>query len=76
MKKRIVIVGGVAGGASAAVRARMGELPRKREIPVHCQGRQRSYFVCRIPSQHGFQVRNLTGSYQTWKTATARNGSS
>ncbi len=56
------------------VRARMNELPRDREIIVHCQSGQRSYFACRILSQHGFRVRNLTGSFRTWKTATARNG--
>lgn len=53
------------------LRARMNELPRDREIIVHCQSGQRSYFACRILSQHGFRVRNLTGSYRTWKTATA-----
>jgi len=53
------------------LRARMNELPRDKEIIVHCQSGQRSYFACRILSQHGFRVRNLTGSYRTWKTATA-----
>ncbi|MCU0782903.1 MAG: FAD-dependent oxidoreductase [Verrucomicrobia bacterium] len=51
------------------IRARMNELPRDREIIVHCQSGQRSYFACRILAQHGFRVRNLTGSYRTWKTA-------
>jgi NADPH-dependent 2,4-dienoyl-CoA reductase/sulfur reductase-like enzyme/rhodanese-related sulfurtransferase len=51
------------------VRARMNELPRDREIIVHCLTGQRSYFACRILTQHGFRVRNLTGSYRTWKTA-------
>ena len=51
------------------LRARMNELPRDREIIVHCQSGQRSYFACRILAQHGFRVRNLTGSYRTWKTA-------
>ncbi len=53
------------------LRARMNELQRDKEIIVHCQSGQRSYFACRILSQHGFRVRNLTGSYRTWKTATA-----
>ena len=57
------------------IRARMNELPRDREIIVHCLSGQRSYFACRILSQHGFRVRNLTGSYRTWKTATTSNGS-
>lgn len=53
------------------IRARMGELPRDKELVVSCQSGQRSYFASRILMQHGFQVRNLTGSYRTWKTATA-----
>ena len=51
------------------LRSRLGELPRDREIVVHCQSGQRSYFASRILSQNGFRVRNLTGSYRTWKTA-------
>jgi len=57
------------------VRSRMGELPRDLEIIVHCQSGQRSYFACRILAQNGFRVRNLTGSFRTWKTATASTGS-
>jgi NADPH-dependent 2,4-dienoyl-CoA reductase/sulfur reductase-like enzyme/rhodanese-related sulfurtransferase len=56
------------------LRARMSELPRDCEIIVHCQSGQRSYFACRMLSQHGFHVRNLTGSFRTWKIATARYG--
>jgi rhodanese-related sulfurtransferase len=51
------------------IRSRMNELPRDHEIVVHCLSGQRSYFACRILAQHGFRVRNLTGSYRTWKTA-------
>jgi rhodanese-related sulfurtransferase len=53
------------------LRKRLGELPKDREIIVHCQTGQRSYFAARILAQHGFIVRNLTGSYRTWKNATA-----
>jgi NADPH-dependent 2,4-dienoyl-CoA reductase/sulfur reductase-like enzyme/rhodanese-related sulfurtransferase len=56
------------------VRARMNELPRDREIIVHCQSGQRSYFACRILTQNGFRARNLSGSFRTWKTATTTNG--
>lgn len=52
------------------LRARMGELPKDRDIVVHCQSGQRSYFASRLLAQNGFRVRNLTGSYRTWKTAT------
>lgn len=52
------------------IRARLGELPRDREIIVHCQSGQRSYFACRLLSQHGFRVRNLVGGFRSWKVAT------
>ena len=55
------------------LRSQLAELPRDRDIIVHCQSGQRSYFACRILAQHGFRVRNLTGSFRTWKTATATN---
>ena len=51
------------------LRERLSELPREREIIAYCQTGQRSYNAARILSQHGFRVRNLTGSYRTWKTA-------
>jgi NADPH-dependent 2,4-dienoyl-CoA reductase/sulfur reductase-like enzyme/rhodanese-related sulfurtransferase len=53
----------------AELRQRLHELPRDKEIVVHCQSGQRSYFACRLLSQHGFRVRNLSGSYRTWKAA-------
>jgi len=53
------------------LRARLEELPKDREIIVHCQTGQRSYYAARILSQHGFRVRNLSGSYRTWRAATA-----
>ena len=51
------------------IRARMNELPRDREIVVHCQSGQRSYFACRLLGQHGFRVRNLVGGFRTWRVA-------
>jgi rhodanese-related sulfurtransferase len=50
-----------------ALRQRLNELPRDREIITYCQSGQRSYNASRILSQHGFHVRNLTGSYRTWQ---------
>lgn len=52
------------------LRARLGELPRDREIIASCQSGQRSYFACRLLMQHGFRVRNLAGSWRTFSTAT------
>jgi rhodanese-related sulfurtransferase len=51
------------------LRQRMDELPRDRELLVHCASGQRSYTACRMLLQHGFRCRNLTGSYKTWQTA-------
>jgi rhodanese-related sulfurtransferase len=49
------------------LRARMEELPRSREIWVNCQIGQRAYYACRILAQHGFNVRNLSGGYNTYR---------
>jgi len=48
------------------LRARLGELPRDREIWVACAAGQRGYFAQRILMQRGFQVKNLSGGAQTW----------
>ena len=53
---------------------RQSRLVRDREIVVSCQSGQRSYFAARLSAQRGLRVRNLAGSYRTWKTATSRNG--
>ncbi len=49
------------------LRARMGELPRNREIWVSCGIGQRAYYACRMLTQHGFYARNLSGGYQTYR---------
>ena len=54
----------------AELRGRMKELPRGQEIVVHCQSGQTSYFASQILQNNGYRVRNLSGSYLTWKTAT------
>jgi len=43
------------------LRARLGELPRDREIHVFCRSAQRSYYATRILLQNGFKVRNISG---------------
>jgi NADPH-dependent 2,4-dienoyl-CoA reductase/sulfur reductase-like enzyme/rhodanese-related sulfurtransferase len=44
-----------------ALRARLGELPRDREIHVICRSAQRAYMATRILLQNGFKARNLSG---------------
>ncbi|MBN8246860.1 MAG: FAD-dependent oxidoreductase [Verrucomicrobia bacterium] len=51
------------------LRSRLEEIPRDREIVVSCQTGQRAYFACRLLSQHGFHVRNLSGAWRTWNAA-------
>ena len=43
------------------LRARLGELPRDREIHVFCRSGQRSYIATRILLQNGFKVKNISG---------------
>jgi rhodanese-related sulfurtransferase len=43
------------------LRARLGELPRDREILVICRSGQRAYYATRILVQNGFKARNLAG---------------
>jgi NADPH-dependent 2,4-dienoyl-CoA reductase/sulfur reductase-like enzyme/rhodanese-related sulfurtransferase len=49
------------------LRARLGELPRDREIWVHCVVGQTSYNAVRLLAQHGFNVRNLSGGITSYK---------
>jgi rhodanese-related sulfurtransferase len=43
------------------LRARLGELPREREILVICRSGQRAYYATRILLQNGFRARNISG---------------
>jgi len=49
------------------LRTRLDELPRDREIWVHCGVGQRSYYASRILKQHGFRVRNLAGGMTSFR---------
>ena len=49
------------------LRTRLNVLPRDREIWINCAAGQRAYYACRILSQNGFRVRNLSGGYQTYR---------
>jgi NADPH-dependent 2,4-dienoyl-CoA reductase/sulfur reductase-like enzyme/rhodanese-related sulfurtransferase len=43
------------------LRARLGELPRDREILIICRSAQRAYYATRILLQKGFKARNISG---------------
>lgn len=49
------------------LRARMDELPHDREICVNCRAGQRACYACRLLSQNGFSVRNLSGGCRTYR---------
>ena len=49
------------------LRARLGELPRDKEILAFCQVGLRGYVAVRILNQSGFTARNLSGGYKTYQ---------
>ncbi len=49
------------------MRARYAELPKDREIWTCCGVGQRSYYVTRFLTQHGYRTHNLSGGYTTYK---------
>ncbi len=49
------------------LRDRLEELPRDRTIHAYCGVGLRSYIACRILEQNGFDVRNLSGGYTTYR---------
>ena len=55
------------------LRGRLDELPMDRTINVYCAVGLRSYFACRILEQNGFDARNLSGGYVTYR-AVANSG--
>jgi NADPH-dependent 2,4-dienoyl-CoA reductase/sulfur reductase-like enzyme/rhodanese-related sulfurtransferase len=52
------------------LRDKLHELPRDRTIHAYCGVGLRSYIACRILEQNGFDVRNLSGGYATYRTVT------
>jgi NADPH-dependent 2,4-dienoyl-CoA reductase/sulfur reductase-like enzyme/rhodanese-related sulfurtransferase len=49
------------------LRNRLHELPQGQPIVTYCQVGQRGYIAARILLQNGFQVRNLSGGYKTFR---------
>jgi len=43
------------------LRARLGELPRDREILIICRSAQRAYYATRVLLQNGFKARSISG---------------
>ncbi|MBP4040742.1 FAD-dependent oxidoreductase [Aeromonas sp. SrichE-2G] len=53
------------------LRGRLDELPRDKELLISCQVGLRGHVACRVLSQHGFKVKNLSGGFKTWQMAIA-----
>jgi NADPH-dependent 2,4-dienoyl-CoA reductase/sulfur reductase-like enzyme len=53
------------------LRERLGELEREQPIIAYCQVGLRGYLATRILMQNGFNVRNLSGGYTTYKQVIA-----
>jgi rhodanese-related sulfurtransferase len=52
------------------LRARLGELPRDRDILVICRSGQRAYYATRVLLQDGFRARTLSGGFLSRAHAT------
>jgi len=50
------------------LRSRLDELPKNTAINVYCGVGIRSYIACRILMQNGFDAKNLSGGYITYRT--------
>ncbi len=48
------------------LRSRLSELPKDKEISIHCYVGIRSYYAYRILSQNGFKVRNISGGMRSY----------
>lgn len=49
------------------LRSRLNEIPKEKEVIVHCHTGQRSWNATRILLQNGYNAVNLTGSWKTWQ---------
>jgi rhodanese-related sulfurtransferase len=49
------------------LRSRLHELPRDKAVLITCAVGQRGYYACRILTQYGFDARNLSGGYSTYR---------
>ncbi|PZT54445.1 FAD-dependent oxidoreductase [Paenibacillus silvae] len=64
--------GNIPGSLSIPVdelRHRLAELDASKEIWVYCQVGLRGYTAAQILRQHGYQVKNLSGGYKTYRQA-------
>ncbi len=53
------------------LRQRMAEVPKDQEVWSYCLVGQRSYYAVRALSQYGYDIKSLSGGYQTYLSANA-----
>lgn len=53
------------------LRARLGELDKKKPIYVYCHSGMRSYIAIRILTQNGYKAYNIAGGYRLYRAAAA-----
>lgn len=49
------------------VRDRLYDIPKDRELLVHCRVGIRSYIACRVLMQNGYKVKNISGGYRMYE---------
>ena len=49
------------------LRSRLNELPKDKQINVYCAAGLRSYFATRTLLQNGFEAKNVSGGFLTYK---------
>ncbi len=49
------------------IRDRLDEIPKDKEIMLYCRAGLRSYIGCRILSQNGYKIKNISGGYLTYE---------
>jgi rhodanese-related sulfurtransferase len=57
------------------LRERIAEIPTGKRIVVYCQAGQRAYYACRMLSQRGYEVVNLSGGFKTYSHAVDQQSS-
>jgi NADPH-dependent 2,4-dienoyl-CoA reductase/sulfur reductase-like enzyme/rhodanese-related sulfurtransferase len=60
-------VPGALNAPLSTLRQDYGRLPRDATLWLYCGVGQRSYYAARFLMQQGFDVRSLSGGYQTWR---------
>ncbi|MCA9803045.1 MAG: FAD-dependent oxidoreductase [Cyanobacteria bacterium HKST-UBA02] len=56
------------------LRQSLDRIPENKTVIVYCQSGQRAYYACRFLSQKGYDVKNLSGGYLTYRVSDTAGG--